>query len=53
MFNTKLLYNFFYVFFEKKLRVLQNYLHNNLALNKIRHLINCVEVFVMFVTKKK
>ena len=32
--------------------MLQNYLHKNFALNKIRHFINFVKTFVMFITKK-
>ena len=52
IFNVEFFFDFLYVFFEKKLHVLQNYLHKNFALNKIRHFINFVETFVMFVTKK-
>ena len=52
IFNVEFFFDFLYVFFEKKLHVLQNYLHKNFALNKIRHFVNFVEAFVIFVTKK-
>ena len=52
MFNAKSPHNLFYFFFEKKLNVLQNYLHNNKKSNKIKRFTNFAKAFIMFITKK-
>ena len=52
IFDVEFFFDFLYVFFEKKLYVLQNYLYKNLVLNKIQHFVNFVKTFVIFVTKK-
>ena len=52
IFDTKSSYNSLYFFFEKKLNVLQNYLHNNEKSNKIKRFTNFAKAFIMFVTKK-
>ena len=52
IFNAKLSHNSFYCFFEKKLNVLQNYLHNNEKFNKIKRFTSFAKAFIIFVTKK-
>ena len=51
-FDKKSSYNFLYMFSEKKLQVLRNYLLKNLALNRIRKFFNFVKTSILFVFKK-
>ena len=52
IFDVVFSFDSLYAFSKKKLRVLQNYIHENFALKKIKYFINEIEVFVMFVFKK-
>ena len=51
-FEKKLSYGSFYAFSKKKFQVLQDYLLENLALNRIREFFNFVETSMLFVFKK-
>ena len=52
IFDVVFSFDFLYAFSKKEFRVLQNYIHENLALKKIKYFINEIEIFVMFVFKK-
>ena len=51
-FNKKSSYDSLYAFSKKKLQVLQNYLLENLALNRIHKFFNFVETSMLFIFKK-
>ena len=52
MSNKISFFEFLYNMFQTKLKVLQKYIRENLALNRIRHSIVDVDVFVLFTFKK-
>ena len=51
IFKKSLFYEFLYNMFQKKLKILQEYIKNNFANSRIRYLIINIETFVLFVFK--
>ena len=52
IFDAKLSYESFYIFFETELKVLKNYLLKNLILNRIREFTSRANALIFFVFKK-
>jgi len=50
--NTKLLFKFLYILFEKKLAIFRNYLLENQTLERICESTNCTNISILFVFKK-